>query len=123
MTLKANLNPCSGNTPGHHKFRTEASAGKITATIFWDNKGVLPVDYVYHLKITGDYYCKILERLRNSIKQKRRGLLSQGVLLLHDNAPAHRSVIAQQAIRDCGFIQLGHPAYSPDLAPIVTITY
>ena len=39
------------------------------------------------------------------------------MLLLHDNAPAHRSVIAQQTIRDCGFIQLGHPAYSPDLAP------
>ena len=67
--------------------------------------------------ITGDYYCKISERLRNSIKHKRRGLLSQGVLLLHDNAPAHRSVIAQQTIRDCGFIQLGHPACSPGLVP------
>ena len=67
--------------------------------------------------ITGGYYRKILERLRNSIKQKRRGLLTQGVLLLHDNAPAHRSVIAQQTIRDCGFIELGLPAYSTDLAP------
>lgn len=105
-------------SPPPRKFRTEASAGKIMATIFWDNKGVLLVDYLPpKTTITGDYYCKILERLRNSIKQKRRGLLSQGVLLLHDNAPAHRSVIAQQTIRDCGFIQLGHPAYSPDLAP------
>ena len=43
--------------------------------------------------------------------------MSQGVRLLHDSAPAHKSVIAQQTIRDCGFIQLGHPAYSPGLAP------
>ena len=30
--------------------------------------------------------------------------------------PVH-SMIAQQAVRDCGFVQLDHPAYSPDLAP------
>ena len=26
-------------------------------------------------------------------------------------------MIAQQAVRDCGFVQLDHPAYSPDQAP------
>ena len=26
-------------------------------------------------------------------------------------------MIAQQAVRDCGFVQLDHPAFSPDLAP------
>ena len=26
-------------------------------------------------------------------------------------------MIAQQAVCDCGFLQLDHPAYSPDLAP------
>ena len=26
-------------------------------------------------------------------------------------------MIAQEAVRDRGFIQLDHPAYSPDLAP------
>jgi len=36
---------------------------------------------------------------------------------LHDNAPVHKSMIAQEAVRDCGFVQLDHPAYSPDLAP------
>ena len=35
---------------------------------------------------------------------------------MHDNASAHRTVIAQQTIRDYDFIQLGHPAYSPALA-------
>ena len=27
------------------------------------------------------------------------------------------SVVVHQALRDCGFIQLNHPAYSPDLGP------
>ena len=43
--------------------------------------------------------------------------LSAGVLLLHDNAPVHMSVKSQAAIRQCGFQQLNHPPYSPDLAP------
>ena len=36
---------------------------------------------------------------------------------MHDNAPIHKTMTAQQAVRDCGFVQLDHPAYSPDLAP------
>jgi len=40
-----------------------------------------------------------------------------GVWVFHDNAPAHKSLVAQQALCDCEFVQLNHPAYSPDLAP------
>jgi histone-lysine N-methyltransferase SETMAR len=36
---------------------------------------------------------------------------------LHDNAPAHTARVAQAAIRNCGFEQLNHQPYSPDLAP------
>ena len=56
-------------------------------------------------------------KLRDAIKEKRRGMLTRGVWLLRDNAPIHKSMIAQQAVRDCGFVQLDHPAYSSDLAP------
>jgi [histone H3]-lysine36 N-dimethyltransferase SETMAR len=52
-----------------------------------------------------------------SIKEERHGMLSHGVLLLHDNAPAHASVIAQDSLHEAGFEQLAHPAYSPGLAP------
>jgi len=44
-------------------------------------------------------------------------MLTQGVWLLHDNAPIHKSMIAQKAVCDCSFVQLERPAYSPDLAP------
>ena len=34
-----------------------------------------------------------------------------------DNAPVHKSRVAQAAIRECKFEQLNHPPYIPDLAP------
>jgi len=43
--------------------------------------------------------------------------LRHGVLLHHDNAPAHTSAVAVGAIRQCGFQLLNHPLYSPDMAP------
>ena len=52
-----------------------------------------------------------------NIKHKRRGKLSAGVLLLHDNAPAHNSRTSRAAIRKCGFVELNHPPYSPELTP------
>jgi len=38
------------------------------------------------------------------------------VWLFHDNAPAQKSLVAQQVLCDCEFVQLNNPAYSPDLA-------
>ena len=49
--------------------------------------------------------------------EKRRGKVSRGVLLLHDNAPMHKCKIAQAAIRQAVFIELNPPAYSLDIAP------
>ena len=40
-----------------------------------------------------------------------------GVSLFHDSVPAHKSLVAQQALCSCEFVQLNHPAYRPDLAP------
>lgn len=106
------------DSPPPVKFRTQSSAGKVMATIFWDYDGLLMIDYLPPKKtITGQYYAELILKLREAIKQKRRGKLSLGVWLLHDNAPVHKSMVAQQALRDCGFVQLNHPAYSPDLAP------
>ncbi|KAI6659967.1 hypothetical protein LOD99_14307 [Oopsacas minuta] len=57
-----------------------------------------------------------MTRLRESLKRNRRGMLKGIPLILHDNAPSHKSHIAQEAIKDCGFKQVQHPSYSPDLA-------
>jgi histone-lysine N-methyltransferase SETMAR len=45
------------------------------------------------------------------------GRSPKGVLLLHDNAPAHRPLATQKKLAYLCFQCLDHPPYSPDLAP------
>jgi histone-lysine N-methyltransferase SETMAR len=94
------------------------SAGKIMMSVFWDAKGVLLLDFLPHKEtVTGLYYSHLITKLRAAIKEKRRGKLTHGVLLLHDNSPVHKSHVSQRAIRDSQFEELNHPPYSPDMAP------
>ena len=105
-------------SPPTKKFRTQPSASKVMATVFWDSKGIILIHYKSAgTSITGEYYANVIKQLRVAIKEKRRGKLAAGVLLLHDNAPVHKSRVAQVAIHECKFKQLNHPPYSPDLAP------
>ena len=86
--------------------------------IFWDTKGVLLTDYLAHgSTINGPYYASLIKKLCSAILEKRRGKVSHGVLLLHDNPPGHKSNVAQAAIRQTSVSELNHPAYSPDIAP------
>ena len=85
---------------------------------FFGTRCVLLLELMPHkTTITGDIYASTVVDLRENIKQKRRGKLSVGVLLLHDNAPADKSRTSRAAIRKCVFIELNHPSYSSDLAP------
>ena len=52
-----------------------------------------------------------------AILGKRRGKVSDGVPLLHDNDPVRKCNIVQTAIRKTDFVELNHSAYSPDIAP------
>ena len=87
------------------KFRVQQSVGKIMATAFWDSGDVLLLKFMpLKTTITGDTYASIMVALRENIKQKRRGKLSAGVLLLHDNAPANKPRTSRAAVSKCGFI-------------------
>jgi histone-lysine N-methyltransferase SETMAR len=91
---------------------------KIMANIFWDCQGILLADFKErNTTVNGEYYASLIYKLKDVIKEKRRGKLSQGVRLLRDNAPAHTSVAAKAAVQCCGFQELNHPPYSPDLVP------
>ncbi|KFD58243.1 hypothetical protein M514_01006 [Trichuris suis] len=69
----------------------------------------------------GRYHADLLFKVQEAIKEKRRGKLSRGILLLYDNAPVQKSSAALAAVHECGFELLSHPPYSPDLAHPVTI--
>ncbi|GFV89790.1 mariner Mos1 transposase [Trichonephila clavipes] len=62
-------------------------------------------------------YCATPTKLRRAIQNKRRDLLTSGVLLLHGNARTHSAINTQNLIRSFGWEQIDHPPYSPDWAP------
>ena len=104
--------------PPPKKARVQLTAGKVMLTVFWDQHGVVMMDFLAKgTTITGAYYASLLRKLWDSIKLKRRGMLTKGVRLLQDNAPVHNSHVAQIEARSCGYEILPHPPYYPDFAP------
>ena len=70
------------------KFKATRSTKKVMATIFWDSKGVVHIDYLPHgTTMNGEYYANLLKQVRKSIKEKRRVKICRGILLHQDNAP------------------------------------
>lgn len=105
-------------SPPPLKIKTEPSTRKRMATVFWDVQGILLIEWLPEgTTVNSAYYCKILTKLKESIKSERRGKWTRGVFLLHDNARPHTAEVTQAKIRELGFTQLPHPPYSPDLAP------
>ena len=102
-------------SPRPKKFKTQPS---WMATVFWDAKGVIMLDFLpKRSTITGVYYANLLDQLRTTLCEKCRGKLSKGVLLQQDNARVHTCKVAMDAVERNGYELIPHPAYSPDLAP------
>ncbi|UYV82271.1 hypothetical protein LAZ67_21001522 [Cordylochernes scorpioides] len=80
-------------------------------------KRINPVDYLPpNTTVNAARYCEVLTKLRAAIKRKRPGLLSQKVLLVHDNARPHAARTTQTLLENFKWEIFTHPPYSPDLA-------
>ncbi|XKL61109.1 hypothetical protein PGB90_008166 [Kerria lacca] len=100
------------------KFKTLPSEGKVLLTIFWDAKGILLEEYCPpRSTVNAASYCQTLKNLRRAIQNKRRGMLTKGVVLLHDNARPHVANVTQTLLKSFKWSVFEHPLYSPDLAP------
>uniref|UniRef100_A0A8D8R8P0 Histone-lysine N-methyltransferase SETMAR n=1 Tax=Cacopsylla melanoneura TaxID=428564 RepID=A0A8D8R8P0_9HEMI len=105
-------------SPCAKKFKTTISAKKIMASVFWDHKGIILIEYLDQGEtINAVRYCETLNKLKRAIQNKRRGMLTNGVCLLHDNARPHTANATKQLLDSFGWDVLNHPAHSPDLAP------
>jgi len=105
-------------SPHPKKFWVQKSAGKVLASIFGDQDGILLIDYVPKGQtISAEYYSSLLVQLKDILKEKRHGKVTKVVLFLHDNAPTHRTLATQKKLAYLGFQCIDHPPYSPDLAP------
>ena len=57
-------------SPRPKKFKTQPSAGKVMATVFWDAKGIIMLDFFAKRRtITGVYYANLLDQLRTAISE------------------------------------------------------
>lgn len=98
--------------------KTQTSAGKVMASVFWDAHGILFIDYLEKGKtINSEYYMALLDRLSEEIKNKRPHMQKKKVLFHQDNAPCHKSMKTMAKLNELRFELLCHPPYSPDLAP------
>ena len=73
--------------PSQKKFLVQKSTGKVLTSIFWDQDGILLIDYPLPKgqTINAEYYSSLLVQLKDSLKEKRRGKVTKGVLFLHDS--------------------------------------
>ena len=68
-------------SPKPKMFKTQPSAGKVMATVFWDAHGIIMLDFIAKKStITGAYYANLLDQMRTAIREKCRGKLSKGIL-------------------------------------------
>ena len=106
------------SSSANKKFKTQASAGKVMLTIFWDVNGPILVRFQEKGQtVTSDRYSVMLvNEFKPAIRSKRRRLLSKRVLLIH-NARPHAAADTVDRLRALKLEVLEHSPYSPDLAP------
>lgn len=104
--------------PNPKRGKTQQSAGKVMASVFWDAHGIIFIDYLQKgQNINSDYYCALLDRLKAEIAAKRPHMAKKKVLFQQDNAPCHKSMKTMAKLNELSYELLPHPPYSPDLAP------
>ena len=100
MTQRKSNNQWSGGIEAHpipQKFRVQKSPGKVLASIFWDQDGILLIDCLPKGQtINAEYYLSLLVQLKDILKEKPHGKFTKAVLFLQDNDPAHRALTTKK---------------------------
>ena len=88
-------------------------------TVLWDSQDLVLEHFQERgTTINSARYSEMLtDRLKSAIPSKRRGLLSKGVVLLHDNGRPHTATHTADMLWKLKFEVMGHPPYSSDFAP------
>jgi histone-lysine N-methyltransferase SETMAR len=95
------------------------SARKPMATVFWDRKGVLMVEFMQQgTTVNSEVYCETLNNcIVSAIQNKRREMLTSGVVLLHDNVRPHTAARTRVLLEHFNWELFDDHPYSSDLAP------
>jgi hypothetical protein len=118
MTQRQSNNQWSGGIASHPSLSqiipSEKSAGKVLASIFWDQGGILNLIFFQKEKLSTrsvTHLCWCIWRTFWRKNTKR---------FHHGNAPAHRAHASQKKLPYLSFKCLDHTPYSPGLVPSTT---
>ena len=96
------------SSPPPRKSKATITAQKKMLSFFLDCRGSLLIEFLPQGRIT---------KLRKAIKNKQPGLLTQGVVVLHDNVCPYISKETQRALNTLRWEVLEHSPYSLDMSP------
>jgi histone-lysine N-methyltransferase SETMAR len=69
------------------KFKSQRATRKVMLTVFWDMQGPITLDFKSQgTTVNSANYCELLGKVKEDIRNKRRGLQSKGVIFHQDNA-------------------------------------
>jgi len=107
-------------SPRPKKFRVQKSAGKVLASIFWHQNGILLIDYLPKGQIiNAQYYASLLVQLKDILKGKRRPREGhQGGLFFARQCPAHRALATHKKLVYLGFQYLFSGSGPVGLPPV-----
>lgn len=108
---------------GHEQLPTKVirqrSASKQMVAIFFRHSGIVKaVPLEQKRTVNAQWYCEVcLPQVFQKLEEERPSAGLHGILLHHDNARAHTAARTTDFLHERGVQLVGHPAYSPDLAP------
>lgn len=105
--------------PPPQKFRRERSVAKQMVAVFVAKTGhVTTIPLEEQRTVTGKWYAaNCLPKVMDAVAERRPRTRTRGMLLHHDNAPAHKAQVVVDFLASEHIQEVGHPPYSPDLAP------
>jgi hypothetical protein len=73
--------------------------GRNLASIFWDQDGIILIDYLPKGQtINAEYYSSLQVQLKDIFKEKCHRKFTKWFLFLHNNAPAHQALVTQKKL-------------------------
>ena len=98
------------------RLKTQMSAGKVLASVFWDAHGILFIDYLEKGEtINSEYYLALLVSLKEEFAKKRPQMKKKKAPLRQENPPCYKSIATMAKLHELHFKLCPHPPYSPDL--------
>jgi hypothetical protein len=103
--------------PKENKFKRAPPAGKkLRFTVFWNEKGVILVNYMWRVPtVISDCYSETPKCINVCLHQVHPTRTMSEVSLLHNNAWLHTSAHTTQTITNFGWTELPPLPYSSDI--------